>query len=105
MKKLILCSIFSIFIGSKINAQIPSDKVMHFYSGLFISTTTYTYLLLKKVPRNKSILMGIAAGTLAGAVKEIWDKSSEKGTCDPKDFLWTSLGASLISVHLTFHIP
>lgn len=62
------------------------DKQAHFFAGAAIAATTALYL---------DPLYGLAAGTLAGAAKELYDRAGY-GTPDLKDFIATALGAIVV---------
>lgn len=92
---IILCSI--VFLSSKLNAQIQKDKVFHFVAGAVISAGSSIVMYKVTHKKNASILIGIGAGCLAGAAKELYD-STGRGDADSKDLLWSCAGASLSSV-------
>lgn len=74
---------------------IPEDKQKHLVAG-FIVAATVSLLL--------GVWVGVAAATLAGAGKEIYDKASGKGTPELADFLFTVAGA-LIYATFAYLLP
>lgn len=94
--------ILSIF--SKVDAQIQQDKVLHFCAGAVISASTAEVMYKVTENKNQAILIGVGAGILAGATKEIYDKTSGNGYCDVRDFLWTCAGASVSCVKITVRL-
>lgn len=62
------------------------DKQAHFWAGAAIAASVALYF---------DPLAGLAAGILAGALKEIRDRAGF-GTPDVKDFLATALGACVV---------
>lgn len=66
--------------------MIPTDKVLHFIVGAVIC------LMLMQIIDYWAILPII----IIGALKEIYDKVSKKGTPDFYDFLYTVLGGSFV---------
>lgn len=97
-----LCIVLSMF--SKIDAQIHQDKVLHFYAGAIISAGTTELMYQLTDNKYKAVMIGFGTGIVAGATKEIYDKTSGKGYSDPRDFLWTCAGASLSCFKLTIKI-
>lgn len=61
---------------------IPLDKLSHLWAGWAIVATLLPYV----GP------WAMVAAVLAGAAKELWDATSETGTCDPSDFWATVAG-------------
>jgi hypothetical protein len=84
-----------------VDAQIQKDKLEHFSigAGITLLTTETVFKITKN--RRRSIFIGLGAGVVSGAVKELYDNTG-RGNQDVKDFLWTSLGSSLSA--LTFVI-
>lgn len=62
------------------------DKQAHFFAGAAIAASVALYL---------DPTLGLAAGILAGLVKEIVDRMGY-GTPDAKDFIATALGACVV---------
>ena len=62
------------------------DKISHFFAGAAIAATVALYL---------NPIWGFAAGVLAGAAKEIYDRIAYGGP-DLKDFIATVLGALVV---------
>lgn len=62
------------------------DKKAHFFAGAAIAASVALYL---------DPLAGLAAGIIAGALKEVRDRAGF-GTPDFKDFLATALGATVV---------
>lgn len=91
MKKLL----FALLLHSSANAQIQTDKVMHFGAGALISATTtaITYKLTDN--KTASMLCGFGMATLAGIGKEVYDKKTGKGVADINDAIWTSIGGGI----------
>lgn len=103
MKTLISIGIvLSLF--SKVDAQIQQDKALHFCAGAVISASTAEVMYKLTRKKNQAILIGVGAGVLAGTTKEIYDKTSGKGYCDARDFLWTCAGASISCVKITVRL-
>ena len=63
---------------------MPRDKILHFIAGVFISG-------LVSIVFTPAI--GLVAGVLAGATKEIRDKHTDGATADWMDFVATVGGA------------
>jgi hypothetical protein len=76
------------------------DKRLHSLAGGLISGVSGE--VTTAITHNKlvGILVGIGAGVLAGAAKEIWDAQGH-GDPDKHDFFATSLGASTVGLSLT----
>ena len=75
---------------------IPKDKQLHFIWGFFICAI---------VGWAVNPLIGLAVSLIAGALKEIYDKASGKGTPDIYDAIATftgGLGAYLILKGMTY---
>lgn len=70
--------------------MIQKDKLLHLTSGIGISILTY-------LTGFGFIGSYIVVFTWA-ITKEIMDKVSAKGTCDPYDFIWTLNGWFFIAV-------
>lgn len=68
---------------------MPRDKILHFIAGVFISG-------LVSIVFTPAI--GLVAGVLAGAAKEIRDKHTEGATADWLDFVATAGGAATASL-------
>lgn len=66
--------------------MMTPDKQAHFFAGAAIAATVALYL---------NPTLGLAAGILAGLVKEIADRMGY-GTPDRWDFLVTALGAFVV---------
>ena len=62
------------------------DKQAHIFAGAAIASAVALYT---------TPLYGLAAGVIAGAAKEIYDRTG-RGTSDFKDFLATALGATVV---------
>lgn len=62
------------------------DQQAHFFAGAAIASVVALYL---------DPLAGLAAGIIAGALKEVYDRMGY-GTSDLKDFLATALGACVV---------
>ena len=62
------------------------DEKAHFFAGAAIASAVALYT---------TPLYGLAAGVIAGAAKEIYDRMGY-GTPDAKDFLATALGATVV---------
>ena len=62
------------------------DKQAHFFAGAAIAASVALYL---------DPLYGLAAGIIAGVLKEVYDRTG-RGTSDFKDFLATALGATVV---------
>jgi uncharacterized protein YfiM (DUF2279 family) len=103
MKKILTLGVTVLLTTSAI-AQIHQDKVNHLLAGAFISVGTTEFLYQFTHDKNKSILIGIGAGCLAGASKEMYDLRTGKGQYEAKDFLWTCAGASITSLKLTVRL-
>lgn len=103
MKSLLfVCIVISFW--TNVDAQIQVDKSKHFTTGAVISLITSETLFRVTHKRAKSVIVGIGVGCLAGATKELYDKTSHRGTPDFKDFVWTSVGASAGSITLVFKL-
>jgi hypothetical protein len=77
------------------------DKRKHALVGGVISGVGGAAVTAVTKNRLLGALAGIALGTAAGAAKEIYDKTSGKGTPDVRDFYATALGAVTVGVTLT----
>lgn len=66
--------------------MVSLDKQAHFFAGAAIAASVALYF---------DPLAGLASGILAGAAKEIYDRTG-RGTSDFKDFLATALGATVV---------
>lgn len=62
------------------------DKQAHFFAGAAIAASVALYL---------GPMAGLAAGILAGALKEVRDRAGF-GTPDIKDFIATAAGAAVV---------
>lgn len=62
------------------------DKQAHFFAGAAIAATVALYL---------DPMLGLAAGILAGMVKEVVDRMGY-GTPDIRDFIATAFGACVV---------
>lgn len=90
-----ICIVIS--LAYNVDAQIQKDKLEHFSVGAGISLITTETVFQITQDRNKSLMIGLGVGVVSGAVKEIYD-STGRGHPEVKDFLWTSLGASLSTI-------
>ena len=68
---------------------MPRDKILHFLAGVFISGLVSTVF---------TPAIGLYAGILAGAAKEIRDKHTAGATADWLDFVATAGGAATASL-------
>lgn len=62
------------------------DKQAHFFAGAAIASAVALYL---------DPPAGLAAGIIAGALKEVYDRMGY-GTPDIRDFIATALGAAVV---------
>ena len=65
------------------------DKILHFIAGAAISAIVSMLL---------TPAIGLVAGVLAGAAKEIRDKHTDGATADWMDFVATAGGAAMASL-------
>lgn len=70
------------------------DKQAHFFAGAAIASVVALYA---------DPLYGLAAGIVAGALKEIRDRAGF-GTPDFKDFIATALGAAVVLPATLFEV-
>ena len=90
-------TILLLLITFQLSSQID-DKALHVYAGCAITMVTSEVLQSYNVKPWKAVLIGLGAGVLAGAGKElVWDKAMNRGTPDVWDFTSTCWG-SLIGV-------
>ena len=68
---------------------MPRDKILHFIAGVFIS-------VLVSIVFTPAI--GLVAGVLAGATKEVRDKFTAGATADWLDFVATAGGAAIAAL-------
>jgi hypothetical protein len=73
--------------------MIPYDKKLHLLAGFLICIIGTVIF--------HNVLIGFGLSVLAGLLKELRDKLSEKGTCELLDFIYTALGG-LIGTLLFF---
>jgi hypothetical protein len=74
---------------------MTEDKMYHFAAGYLI-TLLFGFFHLP-------IAYGL--GLAAGALKEVWDYNSGKGTPDKWDFIWTAIGATVaFCIHLAVFV-
>lgn len=69
-----------------LSKTLPYDKILHCLAGVIIFAA-FNFLFTWQV--------GLIASFTIGALKEIWDKISGKGTPDLLDFLVTGVGGVL----------
>jgi hypothetical protein len=70
--------------GNMKKLLIPVDKANHFIAGTLIYCVASLFL---------TPIVALAPVVVIGAAKEVYDKSSKKGTPDLVDFIFTVLGA------------
>lgn len=70
---------------------MKTDKILHFLAGYAISMTVWLW----------NPWMGLAAGVLAGTLKElIYDRALGKGTPDGRDF-WVTVAGTVVAFGIT----
>jgi len=79
-----------------------ADKRKHAVVGGLISGVAGKVTTVITGNKIAGMLIGIGAGTVAGAAKEIRDKVTGKGTPDIHDFYATVLGATTVGVAIAF---
>jgi len=89
MKQLILIMLISSHSLAQI---IPEDKLLHLSATYVISSTT-TSLVSYKYPKKQAFWIGVAAGTLVGVGKELYDIKHG----NPE---WGDLGADVVGALL-----
>lgn len=84
-------NIIFLFLCTNLFSQIPKDKILHLYSGAFISSWCYA-----TKQDNHPVIYGLSGGLIAGVAKESYDKLNGN-KFDVNDIKFTLIG-SLTSV-------
>ncbi|MDG1731085.1 MAG: hypothetical protein P8K68_12530 [Algibacter sp.] len=101
MKGLII--ILAFVFTSLSNAQyISGDDKLHFGAGFLISSGTYTLVYLKTKNKKKAFWYSIAASSLAGLSKEIYDGHIINGRFDTGEGISTAIGG--LTASTTFNL-
>lgn len=66
---------------------MEKDKIYHFVVGILIVTIINIFTC--------DLLLGLGLTILAGALKEVYDKISGKGTCEVLDAIATIFGGGI----------
>jgi len=74
-------------------ANIPKDKLLHFFYGTIIA-----FVLLNITPSNYHIEALLVCAGIAAAKELIWDKYLKRGNCELADFIYTFIPAIFIYV-------
>lgn len=96
-------ALLALFVFSTSNAQfISEDDSLHFLAGGLISGATYTTVYLNTKNSKKAFWYSLAASTLVGLSKEIYDGFIIDGRFDTGEVVATSIGGFIVST--TFNI-
>ena len=101
MKKLIFILLFSTIA----NAQIQTDKQLHFSAGAVIGGITNIAVTSITKDSKKAFWVGLGVSVLAGVTKELYDKN-QGGKFDVQDLAFTTaggvVGSLTINIFTTF---
>lgn len=87
-------------------AELPRDKFYHYVAGAATSVVANRVCdawIFKNYPDKKwlSALCGVGSSMLVGGLKELYD-SKHGGTVEFDDFLATSAGGAVVTLHFVF---
>ncbi|WP_372756548.1 hypothetical protein [Mariniflexile sp.] len=105
MKHLTLFFVFFFSLTIYANAQFISHKgELHILAGAAISATTYTIVYANTKNKKKAFWYGIAASTLVGVGKEVYDSTHDIAKFDNGDAAATTIGGIMASVTLSLFV-